>query len=116
MKIESFGSKHVGVVLKGNPKEETELESFSIFFPGGIATVTRATDGAGGDYWVHIVRNDQNRLDNAPDTGAVMGFLTDARIDKDDKPTSQIDVGELRDPSVYHVAFRISRTNKAEEI
>jgi hypothetical protein len=104
--VEQIGDKVFAVRIKGSVAEP-EMEMFRIVFPWGDVEVTRATDGEPEppDYWVHL------RL-NRPGTGFFIpgeteaGALQKARIDIVGQHVSDVSVGDLEHPDLYHVAFR----------
>lgn len=50
-----------------------------------------------------------DELDGKPDRAVMDARITDARLDLFDKATSQVDVGNFNDPSLYHLAVRVTR-------
>lgn len=95
--------------IEGNPRRP-EPAHVRIVFPGGNVEVTRATEGPGADYWVHI------QVDRPESPWFVRGEtetarIIDARLDAEDgKGAAERDLGDFRNAQLYHVALRIHRT------
>ena len=89
--------------VKGD-KLNPEPEELRIRFPGGELSLVRCEDGA---YWAHILRTDKAAADGLDD--AVLGRLTDARVDVRSKHASETDAGDFAHPETYHVAIKIER-------
>lgn len=112
LRVERFGEDNIvqGVMLRGDPRNP-EPESFRITFPFGDVEVVRATDEAGGDYWVHVRVNDPDagtyRADGSYADGGRTGLLKAARLDIRGRHTADVNVGEFADPSLYHLAVRV---------
>ena len=103
-KVVSNGSDHEMVTITGDPKR-CEPSHFTVKFPGGHVNITRANNGSNAEYWVHFHANRENDL--VEDSDMQIGKIVKARIDGHDKPTSEYSVGDIGDPSVYHLAVRI---------
>jgi hypothetical protein len=104
LKITSFGQSAEGIELTGNPKS-CEPVHVRISFPGGDVEVVRAVDGDNPDYWVHVRVNHPDGAMVALDD--LMAQMSDARIDRTDKHSADVDVGEFGHPNVNHIAFRV---------
>lgn len=102
--LQRNGSDHALLIITGGVNNR-EPAHVSVRFPGGEVTIVRATDGAGADYWCHFTRF---RLDDCTEGVArIPGRLIDARMDNENKPTSECSVGDFGDPGTYHIAVRI---------
>lgn len=66
----------------------------------------RATDGEGADYWIHVRVNDGGGLAQPDDPRA---RIVDARLDVRDKSASETNVGDFKNPGLYHLAVRVAR-------
>lgn len=108
MKVTKFGTKHVGIIIGGDPNNP-EPENVSIRFPGGEVTVTRATDGGRPDYWVHVTAANPDWT-NRPD--GETGTFSDSRCDFTDKHAGEVESEVLADPALYHVALRVRREER----
>lgn len=111
LKIEPMGDNVQGVRLFGNPKTPEPVH-FRVVFPGGDVDVVRHTNG---DNWIHI-RVDHPEGDHRHvDDGLKDGFLSGARLDATDKSTNEMDLGDMNDPGLYHLAIRITTEKPNEE-
>lgn len=104
LKIVSMGDDVKGVKLLGDKKKPEDIH-FRVVFPGGDVDIVRTNND---DYWIHI-RVDRPEDGANPDRPVMDARITDARLDLFDKATSQVDVGDFNDPSLYHLAVRITR-------
>lgn len=102
--LQSNGSDHALLLITGNPKN-CEPSHVSVRFPGGEVTIVRATDGADADYWCHFTRFRES--DCTEGVERIPGKLVDARIDNENKATTECSTGDFSDPATYHVAVRI---------
>ena len=105
LKITKFGTDAEGIELSGNLKR-CEPDHVRIVFPGGWVEVTRAADGKNPDYWVHVGIRHPNDGMHIPGEFRT-GKLCDARVDMLTKHSAEVNLGELEDPNVNHVAFRV---------
>lgn len=103
------GSDVALVEIKGDHRIP-EPGSVRIAFPGGSVEVVRATEGKGADYWVHVYVN-------RPEAGHFVrgedetALILDARLDAHDgSAAADRDLGDFRNPQLYHVALRVHRT------
>ena len=104
--LQKNGSDHAILVITGNPKN-CEPAHVSVRFPGGEITIVRASEGLDADYWAHFTRF---RPDDCTEgVNRIAGRLVDARIDNENKATSECSVGDFGDPGTYHVAIRIGK-------
>lgn len=106
LKSEAMGDVACGIRITGDVRNQ-EPEAVRIVFPGGDVEVTRATDGPGCDYWVHVRMNRPE--DVLTREGAALGFLSDARLDQTDKHSNEANLGDFGRRELYHVALRVSR-------
>ena len=102
LKIKPMGSHVLGVELEGNPNNP-EPDEFRVMFPGGDISVVRCTDGS---YWAHI------RVDHKEHQGFIPDYHRDARIssarlDIVGKFPQETNLGDFKDPDLYHVALKI---------
>ena len=108
-KVKKMGSDVEGIQITGNPRN-MEPESFRVSFPYATIDITRATDGAGCDYWVHIFVNNSRSGSYCPSLDDGMfdaeGVIKDARLDQTDKGGDH-DIGDFGRPELYHLAVRI---------
>lgn len=104
MKLQRFGSERVGLEITGDPKNK-EPEIVTVDFPGGQVEVTRARDGLGADYWVHVKVNHPRNSMRYPDDGYEDGHVTDTRIDIHGKAPMDL----VKDKNFYHLAVRVTR-------
>jgi hypothetical protein len=102
MKLERpSGSDVAQIRITGNPKN-CEPAHVRILFPGGHMEVTRATDGEGADYWVHVWVNFKEHSSFIPEE-TIEGEIIDSRHDS-------LKGGALSLPlrkDAYHVAVRV---------
>lgn len=94
LKIENFGDNIQGVELFGN-KNKPEPASFIVKFPSGEIEVSRCENG---QYWVHIALNKDF------ETEKFKSRFVKARLDMTDKATSQAELGDFKNPNLYHLA------------
>ena len=102
LKIKSMGTNVLGVELEGNPQKPEPIH-FRIVLPFGDVDIVRCTNN---NYWVHTRIN---HPDDGWDPDRLMGKFIDARIDITDRHASDSDIGDFKDPNVYHVAIKMSR-------
>lgn len=110
LKIQKFGDKNQGITITGDPRN-AEVENFTIKFPGGEVTVTRAVDSPNPDYWVHVICGNPAWI-NRPDDGADIltpAHFIDARLDQVDKHAADSNLGDFGRRELYHVALRVRR-------
>lgn len=116
-KIEKMGTNVEGIHITGNPRN-LEPESFRIVFPYATVDVTRATEGAGCDYWVHVYVNNSRHggFSGSLDEGefSAEGAVLDARLDQTDKHAAESNLGDFGRPELYHVAVRIGDAKKGD--
>lgn len=103
LKVQDMGTDVRGVKLAGSRKNPEPIH-FRVMFPGGDVDIVRTTDD---DYWIHIRVNHEE--DGADPVRIRDAKIVDARLDLLDKPVSKVDVGDFNDPSLYHLAVRITR-------
>ena len=103
LKVQDMGTDVRGVKLKGDRRNPEPIH-FRVMFPGGDVDIVRTTDD---DYWIHIRVNHKD--DGADPDRVLDAKITDARLDLLSKPVQQVDVGDFNDPSLYHLAVRITR-------
>jgi hypothetical protein len=101
LKLQRMGSNLIGIVLKGNPKKpESDV---CVKFPGGQVEISRCTDNT---YWIHVVVNNEQRNDLCPGEFEP-ARVTEGRMDIIGK--EKINLGDLGDNGLYHLAVRVSR-------
>ena len=103
IRIEQMGESVQGVRLLGDPRKP-EHEEFRIVFPGGHASVVRCTDGT---YWVHAFADHKDHPAQVPGEFQP-AHLDNARLDLLDKHSAEADLGDFKNPSLYHVAVHIA--------
>lgn len=108
LKLQNMGDNVIGVVLEGDPKKPEPIH-FRVMFPGGDIDIVRTSDNQ--DYWVHL-RVDRPDDGQDPYRKVMDARIVDARLDCRDKAVTDTDVGDFKNPSLYHMAVRITR--KAE--
>ena len=101
LKIKSFGTNALGVVLEGNP-EKPEPIHFRISLPFGDVDIARCSDNT---YWVHVRTDNENDGSHIP--GDALGKFIDARIDLTSRHSSGCDAGDFTHPDMYHLAVKI---------
>jgi hypothetical protein len=104
LKIVNMGDNVMGVKLEGD-KRRPEPIHFRVCFPGGDVDVVRTTDG---QYWVHI------RVDHEQGGMFIKGEdqearIVDARLDIFGKHAKDVNVGDFKDPNLYHMAVRVAK-------
>jgi hypothetical protein len=103
LKVQDMGTDVLGVKLEGGRRTPEPIH-FRVMFPGGDVDIVQTIDD---DYWIHIRVNhkdDWGDPDRRPEAK-----VTDASLDLLDKPGSQVDVGDFNNPSLYHLAVRVTR-------
>lgn len=104
--LQHNGTDHAVLHITGNPKN-CEPAHVSVRFPGGEVTVVRATNGEDADYWIHLQRF---REDDCTEVESRKpGVMKAARIDNENKHTSECSTGDFGDAGTYHIAVRIGR-------
>lgn len=106
MKLHSFGSERVGLIITGKPKNR-EPEFVTVDFPGGQVEISRAFNGEDADYWVHVKINHPQNAMRYPEDDEDDGQITDARIDL--HGVGPVKETRLFDPRFYHLAVRVTR-------
>lgn len=97
LKIVNFGTNVLGVELLGKA-EYPEPDTFLVKTPVGIVEISRCTDGS---YWFHVTTRKH------PETGEKnLTKFVDARIDRENEHTSQVNIGDFGKPDVYHIAIK----------
>lgn len=83
---------------------DDELARFEtrIEFPGGSIQVIETTDG---NFWAHIVLNKPTESEQG-------GRIKSVRLDCLGKDVRDMDVGDLDNPNLYHVAVLIEKGEK----
>lgn len=97
------GSDVALINITGDPKN-CEPSHVRIVFPGGHMEVTRATEGEGADYWVHVFTNRKEQGGFIPDE-TVEGEFVASRHDCITGGALSL---PLR-PDAYHVAVRVKK-------
>lgn len=110
LKLKAMGDNVIGVQLEGNPKKPEPIH-FRVMFPGGDIDIVRTSDNE--DYWVHIRVNHPDDGED-PDRSVQDAKIVDARLDLIDKAAIHTDVGDFNNPSLYHLAVRVTR--KPEDV
>jgi len=105
LKLKSMGDNVIGVELEGNPKKPEPIH-FRVMFPGGDIDIVRTSDNQ--DYWIHL-RVDHPDDGESPDRKVMDARIVGARLDCRDKAAVDTDVGDFNNPSLYHLAVRITR-------
>ena len=103
LKVQDMGTDVRGVKLAGDRRNPEPIH-FRVMFPGGDVDIVRTTDD---DYWIHIRVN--HKEDGGDPDRRPEAKVTDARLDLLDKPGSRVDVGDFNNPSLYHLAVRVTR-------
>ena len=101
LRLQRFGGDVLGVRLEGNPKKPEPLY-FRVYLPFGDVDITRTTDN---EYWIHVRRNEAKDLVAMPK--AIEGEFKDARLDLNDRHAGEEDIGDFRNPALYHLAVRL---------
>lgn len=103
LKIISLGSAVLGVRLEGNPRKP-EPDEFRVNFPGGDVSVVRCSDGT---YWAHVRVDHENH--GMFTTGVDKPHrIVDARLDINGIHAADVNVGDFKNPELYHLAVRIA--------
>jgi hypothetical protein len=105
LKLKDMGDNVIGVVLEGDPKKPEPIH-FRVVFPGGDIDIARTSNNQ--DYWVHV-RVDHPDDGNDPYREVMDARIVDARLDCRDKDATCMDVGDFNNPTLYHLAVRITR-------
>lgn len=93
------------IALLGDKTKRPESAQHIIEFPGGAVELTRTSTG---DYWVHVIVNREQIIDDADGRVSAFGRIVDARIDR----VSRIDhVPELE--NVEQIAFLVHPERRA---
>lgn len=108
LRIKPFGDNVLGVTLEGDPKRPEPI-SFCVKYPGGEVDIERCTDGS---YWVHLIVNQKENVirREGPDSGAIYGRFSEARMHSTNKHTSKANLGDFANPGLYDVALHVERT------
>lgn len=108
LKIKNMGDNVLGVKLEGNPRKPEPIH-FRVIFPGGDIDIVRTSDNE--DYWIHV-RVDHPDDGQDPQRKVQDAKIVDARLDLMNRSTGEVDVGDFNNPSLYHLAVRITRKPK----
>jgi hypothetical protein len=100
LRIQNFGTNCQGVELFGDPKRPEPL-TFLVKLPTAEVEISRTTDGR---YWVHITKtvNEENHSIRT-------SKFDDVRMDSTTEHTSKINLGDFKDPNIYHLAVLTSK-------
>lgn len=115
MKLEFPAGSDVALVRITGKRKNCEKAHVRILFPGGHVEVTRALDGDGSDYWVHLHVNqvqDGHNDYSEEDTARI----TDARLDVHGKHVSETSAVDFDSPNLYHIGLRVTRQADDERV
>ncbi len=89
LKIKSFGTNVLGVVLEGDPQKPEPIH-FRVCLPFGDVDIVRCSDDT---YWIHVRTDNKNHGLHIP--GDATGKFIDARIDLTSKHASECNAGDI---------------------